>query len=436
MIIDKKMLSKIAICIMSLMFFLFNLLSDNYTEFSNILTAIYVFAIFVYLTYISRKNILLFIVFFFITYCNYSILYGRYINPEIAMINSVIESSYVDGLGINILLLFLTTILMFLKPIKKIEYDYGFLMNENRSNKLISWGAFLVIILIGIFFYTPAIDGGRAGYSPLYEYSTIFFIIGFYYSGKRRSITGKALVVLLILYTIRDFIGGHRVTGLQLMIILFVFFFAYRTNYRKVLLMGFAGIVLMNFVAVYRSTFMLSSTSIARSFNNLYEKMFAFDTAYYAYLASLTFIATKPLYPIVVRLGQFSDFIVSQILVGTVGESLYEISRKYYSHANGGILPIYFFYYLGWLGTIISGLLVTIYFNLIESVRTSTLGLKKVILVYVVATVPRWYLYSPNQLIRGVILLIIVYYIAHIVDTIIPKKQKNTVNAQIYQKID
>ena len=57
------------------------------------------------------------------------------------------------------------------------------------------------------------------------------------------------------------------------------------------------------------------------------------------------------------------------LVVGTVGESLYAISKKYYAHVNGGILPVYFYYYLGVLAAPISAALVAGYFNLIIASR-------------------------------------------------------------------
>lgn len=83
-------------------------------------------------------------------------------------INNVINSITIDGLGINIILLFMTIIFWGLKPINKLELAPNFLMAENRSNKIIDWRVIAIIILISLFFYTPAIGEVRAGYPPKY----------------------------------------------------------------------------------------------------------------------------------------------------------------------------------------------------------------------------------------------------------------------------
>ena len=418
-------ITKILLCSASLGLFLYNVISSDYTKSFNIVTGVYVLFLSICLMYKSRHNLLVFMVFSFIAYCNYSILYGRYIYPEIAYINTVITSVYIDGIGINALLLFMTTILVFLKPIQPVKQEYGYLMNEKHSNNLVSWELFIVIILIGMLFLHPNADGGKAGYSPLYEYSTIFFIMGFYYTGRRKNFTSIALVVLLFFFVARDFFGGNRVTGLQLMLIFFIYFFSHRIKYWQLVLLGVIGIVLMESVAVYRSSYILGSNTLATGISGLFANKFAFDTAFYAYLASLTFIATRSFYTFTERMGDFMNFLASQVVIGTVGDSLYVISRKHFFHANGGILPAYMFYYLGWLGSIVSGLIVAIYMNLFKTLKESSNGLKKVIVVWIVATVPRWYVYSPYQLIKGVIFLTIVYYATYFIDQIIPKKQRD-----------
>lgn len=426
---------KLFVLLFNIFLIIFNVAFENYGQGFNIIIALYVLTLSLYVTFKSRNNIAIFVMMLFISYCNYSILYGRYINPSIAQINKVIKSLHYDGVAINVMLLFITIIYFFLKPINKVDLSAGFLMSEKRSNRIITWGAMGIIVLISLLFYTPDIGNGRAGYSPMYEYSIVFFILGLYYSGKRNTYTVKIFTILLFLFVIRDFIGGHRVPGLQVLIVYFLFFVMHKTDYKKVTIISIAGIVFMNTIAIYRSSFILGDFSIINGFRNISEKMFAFDTAYYAYLASLTFVATKDIYSVIERGSQFIEFLSSQVIIGTVGESLYQISRKHFFHANGGILPIYLFYYIGWLGTLLTGILISFYINLIKSVNEHSPGLKKVLTVYIIATVPRWYLYSPNQLLRGVLLMTVAYWITTIINSIIPRRSISLKNNKVkYRK--
>ena len=422
--INKEDLVRLLIVPFNLILITINVVFENYSRNFNIMIAIYVLFISLFLMYKARKNIAIFIVVMFIAYCNYSILYGRYINPSIASINDVLRSTSVDGLAINIMLFFMTCIYFFLKPITKMDFSAGLLMSNESSNIIIAWGAIIIILIASIFSYTPATGDTRAGYSPLYEYSVIFFIVGLYFCGDKESYITKIYRIAMLLYVLRDFIGGHRVPGLQVLIVYFMFFAIQRKNYKQVTIAFLFGIILLNTLAIYRSSFSLHDFSIIAGLKNISKHMFAFNTAYFAYFASLTFIATREFFTMSARFSQFLEFLASQIVVGTVGESLYQISRRYFAHSNGGVLPIYLFYYIGWIGAFLSGKLVSFYLNLINSVDKKSSGIKKVIMVYVIATVPRWYLYSPNQLLRGVLLLSLVYLTAKYIDTKTPTKYK------------
>ncbi|MFZ7133080.1 MAG: hypothetical protein ACOWWR_12040 [Eubacteriales bacterium] len=428
--LKNQMILRLFVLLLNTFIIIFNVAFKNYSQQFNIIIAFYVLALSIYITFKSRNNIAIFIMMLFITYCNYSILYGRYINPSIAQINEVIRSTYYDGVAINVMLLFMTTIYCFLKPINKVDLSAGFLMSEKRTNRIITWGAMGIIVIISLLFYTPDIGNGRAGYSPIYEYSIIFFILGLYYSGKRSTYTVKVFIILLFLYVIRDFIGGHRVPGLQVLIVYFLFFIMHKIDYKKVIILSIIGIVIMSTLSIYRSSLILGDFSIISGFGNVSKNKFAFDTAYAAYLTSLTFVATKDLYSVIERAGHFFNFLASQLIIGTVGESIIQISRKHFFHVNGGVLPIYLFYYIGWIGTLLAGILVTFYLNFVKSVDEHSSGLKKVLTVYIVATVPRWYLYSPNQLLRGVLLMTIVYWITTIINSIIPRKSISIRNNQ------
>jgi hypothetical protein len=151
--------------------------------------------------------------------------------------------------------------------------------------------------------------------------------------------------------------------------------------------------------------------------------MFAFSTAYFAYFASLTFIAVKPIYPLIERIFQFKDFLVSQFVLGTVGESLDAISLRHYYHAHGGVLPIYLYYYLGWLGVSISGIVVGLYLRFMSLTKHKKSELKNIVAIYITSTVPRWYLYSPNQLIRGVMIMSLMYLAYSFIYSITQKRK-------------
>lgn len=73
-------------------------------------------------------------------------------------------------------------------------------------------------------------------------------------------------------------------------------------------------------------------------------------------------------------------------------------------------------------------MIVSFYLNIIKSVDAQSDGLNKVIMIYIIVMVPRWYLYNPNQLIREVLLLSLVYWIAVVVNSITSRKSDKHTN--------
>ena len=101
---------------------------------------------------------------------------------------------------------------------------------------------------------------------------------------------------------------------------------------------------------------------------------------------------------------------VSMIMPGTYGQSLYEISKEHYQHSNGGILPLYLYFYLGWMSIPITAVIISKYLNLISKLEEKRFKKYHVLIFsYIFVTAPRWILYSPNQLIRGVLLFSMVF---------------------------
>ena len=253
--------------------------------------------------------------------------------------------------------------------------------------------------------------GEQAGYSPQYEYSTVFFIIGLKYTGNSKFLT-TLLLLLACFYILFDFLGGQRSTGVQIaLIVVLMKFYKYLTP-KLVLTMVLSGMILTRLVATLRASLFMTDFTIGDILSSMTETMFASDTAGHAYYTSLTFVATMDIYPLITRLGQFGDFVTS-IFVSGADEGLAWICNRHFEHGFGGILGIYMYYYLGYLGTFLIACLVGFYYKMMMVTTSSLSQLNNwafIVCVYVAATTIRWYVYSPSQLLRGVLLLSLVYY--------------------------
>lgn len=370
------------------------------------------------LLWLSRKNVILFISTLLIAYSNYSIVVLRYFFPESLIINNSLQQY--DLVSIKIMVFFMSFLIGFIllknyrnenKTTSEKYIEDEFVLENSlfcdTGNSLIVAINIVALVLIWFFFFDFNI-GEKAGYSPLYEYSIVFFLFGFYYS-KNNKLGKRVLVALAIFYVLFDFLGGQRSTGVQILIVVAIMCFYKFLTVKRILALFGVGLLLLTMVGIFRGNFSLEDVSFVNIIDYLKKGAFGFSTAGFAYYTSLTFIGTMDFYSVFDRIVQFIQFLISQITVGTFGKPITALALEHFTHYYGGVLPIYFYYYLGWVGPVISAFIVSIYYNILRTVENKRSGFSMVVAIYVVVTTHRWYLYSPYQLLRGVFLVSLVY---------------------------
>lgn len=258
------------------------------SAFLNVLSA-------VLLGFLYRRSPFLFPVLALYSYVLYSILIGRYLHPGLAeKINSIIDYSY-DAEAI--ILVASTTLLLALllkNPATFKASDKMLSGNRSRRNFILSFVCLCIGVAIQLLFIDSAntVHGGRASYSSTYEYGVIFYIFAFYFAlGYPRSVL-LFIGLVALLFAFRDFSLGHRATGIQLILACYIFIFSKFYSWQRFLMACVGGTFLMAFVALYRGTWSYSESAFLL-LDSVTQKYFAFDTAYFAYVASLTFIAVR-----------------------------------------------------------------------------------------------------------------------------------------------
>lgn len=422
----KIFILRIVLCTISLLLFIYNYINSfNMSNGEIIFTAIMILILSVFDVLIFVKNWLLCIIFSCIAYFNYSILMANYILKINYTIFTSMSEEYVSKIGINILLLFMLVINISLpSKVKNNKFKKNYLINKQNQNTVLVIGISLVLILILIYgFSRPDIVGERGTPSQIYEYSLIFFIVGFYFSGNKK-FNIIILSIILVVFSLQNFFYGGRVTGLQLIICWFVMVYSYKVNLSKMIPLILVFFIVMSSIGLFRADFALSISSIEKVIQKIVNDRLTLDTAYSAYYTSLTFIKVEEFNNFSMRIDMFNKFILSMFVGGRMipNSSLAEYTRQFYFHYYGGVLPFFFHYYLGWIGVLISGGITGLYCRFINRIENDTKGVGKCVSVFLVCHVFRWYLYSPSGLIRGVGLTIVVYYIAYIFDLIIKRK--------------
>ncbi|MBR1764101.1 MAG: hypothetical protein IJ746_01770 [Ruminococcus sp.] len=377
--------------------------------------------------YRGRKNWYTLMMSVIILYYNYSICVAEYISVKKNTIFTSYAGSHIANEGIKILLIF--NILFFI-VINTVSKRSGFMRSnctiiyDNGNNNLIVLGLFILLVLIWIFgFGRPEHVGDRGSPSTYFEYAIILIIMGFYYSGSSKSkhllFTGVSFA-----YALLNFLYGGRATGVQVLLCLLLCAYIDKIDNKWLLIGGFLTFFAMSIIGSFRGSWSINTETVSSTWQSIINSKFTNDTAFSAYHTSMTFIDYLSLCSWSDRFYYFSRYLLYLPFGGSIYDSnLSQITRKYYTHYYGGVLPYYFYFYLGCIGIFL--LAVYLYF-LISSIIQGSNSNKpfwRCAGIYVTSTTFRWYIYSPSQITRGLLIFIVVFYGLHYFDKVSKNKQ-------------
>lgn len=379
----------------------------------------YLLALNVYLVVINRKCIYALIIFLFLLWSNYSIYFANYIYGVENLFTGWAYSEVAVS-GYKVVLIFTTVLCILVRNGSAIQNDERQksgnpkLLDNCQQGYIIFGYCYLILLtLLLIFgFKRPSESGERSDPSTFYEYSTIVFIVGFYFFGWNRVYKFCSLF-LLVLFALQNLLYGGRVTALQLFLLLFIVVYdGKKVPWGKLLPVLVIALAVFTLVGTMRANLEFTIKNLARSFLKSLNDGYVLDTAYSSYYTSLTFVKVESFVDVKQRLYMFYLFMLSMFLGGSIvkGSNLALFTRQFYTHYYGGVLPFFGQFYLGELGIVLLGFLVSFYINKMKNINSKTSGITRCVSLYITITMPRWYLYSPSQLIRGVFLLIIIYY--------------------------
>lgn len=362
-----------------------------------------------------RNDWYLLVIFSVVVYCNYSICVANYLSKDIVNYFVGYAGSTIGASGVNILAFFSFALFIAAPKTNKNDKKIRSIIKNNRKNPVIVIGLSVLLVLIWYYGYTrPEIPGERGSPSALYEYSIIFFIISLYYSGRDRVLI-IVNVCLAAAFAIQNFIYGGRITGIQIIIAfamgLLIDKFSLKTIIPSVCLL----FIIMSGIGEVRANILLYGINFRNIIRSLFAEHFALDTAYSSYFTSMTFLEVLRKLSVGQRLHLFVRWALSMLLGGSVQDSnLAEYTRQFIFHYYGGILPFFGWFYLGVLGVVALAAYLRLLFVKIKSCNCDSNGLIRCVSIYVCSTSLRWYLYSPSQLFRSVMLLCLVYGAADI----------------------
>ena len=366
----------------------------------------------------TKNNQFLFFMELSLAYFNFSVIISKYIGSGTSTGSSVWHQLMFDntmGIGLSCMVIFITTLGLILNSnIKKLDSEIYKKQELNTSNSILLIICLIVTFVTFDYMFTNMIITNR----KIYEYCIIFFVLGFYFAKNNKLFSIWLFIVMIISFLDNSSTGG-RVVTLQPLIAWYYINYFEKINSKKMLLIVIVGILGMTAMGMYGDILDrrgdISVLNIQYVSEIFFNRKFTNDTSIMAYWAGLTVIETSNYFSIQSRLINFLEFMIPHSLFGSTIYSTYKLpislSRVYYLHYNGGMLFSYFYYWLWYFGVAFIGTYVSKIFNKISKLKLESSDLYKIVCIYWISTLPRWYLYEPTTLFRGTLLIMLAYLI-------------------------
>lgn len=375
----------------------------------------------------TRNNVILFVISFVIAYSNYS---AGLVNtfPPYYGYETIYSSAPVSALGMSLLLLFVSSLLVFMPTAIKPVGDIGVFDRwkdvRYSSILVIAVAAALMIIFVTCSSGFAVGSTGRADNNSIFEYAYILFIFGFMIAGQDKTLRTIMLAVAM-LYLAQVFLGGNRASGLAIVLLLFVLFFANKVNWLKLipyLLLGFLMLVSLGY---FRSSDTFFLFRLFDALNTLCKTGGVWDTASYAFHQSIAFLRLDEVIGLDEKIYLIKQWIISWFIgSGAVPDSaLATYCQALYPGMGGGFLPLYAYFYFGLPGVLVASGLIAWLFKKISLLCDTKSDLMFCISLSVSTTCCRWYIYSPAPLTSSVFFISIVYIFLQL---FLVKKPHNT----------
>lgn len=367
-----------------------------------------------HVAYKYRNHASLYIALLFVVYSTYSIWVAIYLCPELrpAFFNQFYDQSVYKE-GMQCIYIFASFLWIFVHSGK---YTKGNVFQKNNqiesvdtANAIVSIGCAVIAIIIILTNFTYGGIEKRSEGTTIYEYKIILYIIGMLYSGHSKFL--KSIWICMTVFACAlTFAGGNRADAIPL-IIAVIFYYFNKLDYKVTTALVAVGVVLMVAVGSVRQEIVYGGIDLGHIINRIWKEKLTFDTAYWAYIPAIASIEvvkqTSYMERLRVLVGQFI------YIVGGGRYSGYKLEfyvKQFYNHVNGFVSPVYFYFWFGIGGAVLFAGMVYGYLRAICKNQKIHYEDKKkkinnMISAYFIAMVPRWYLYDPLSLMRGVMIM-------------------------------
>lgn len=367
----------------------------------------------IYMLIKYRNNKLMLITLLMIFYFNYSVAIIKYIGEPAELLQGIYNqlNNYEKTMHIGIIsqIVFLSIVNIILETnikIKKIQIPRLDIINIHKKKLVIIMQVALVIVLL--FHLILKIDYN----TTIFEYSLFLFVFAFYFSKDNRKGI-RITELILLLFCVYSILCGERIAVLQFIIVDFAMNYMEKLSVKNIIILICLGIVFFTIAGLY-GDFLdykmdFSNLNFKYIINTFKERRFALDTSVSAYFSGLSMIDLRPKFSITERVGDLIIYLTKYTVLGSKANytTLDMQMLKYQINYGGGFLTSYFYFWAGWLGVIGISVYVGLLFkNINNKPKNDYLNMLVIVLI---STLPRWFLYVPTFLFRGLILFSILY---------------------------
>lgn len=257
------------------------------------------------------------------------------------------------------------------------------------------------------------ISGSNNG-SALYEYFYIFFLLAYIFSGKRK-INITVLILMAFIYITKSLLYGGRIEVIQLFILIFILFFDNQISTKKMLLIMILGYLFMLLIGNFRSNLSFNFDSVLELLGYNIEKNRIISNegdVFYSstvILSSITNNIASQNYRIVSAVYWMIRLFVPSSFIPQIYNVVPYLQKVYTQCGGGGLYSSFIYFYFGYFGLIIIGIIISNLFNRI-SIKNNIYW--KTFLILFITMLPRWYAYSSESFFKipiyGVICLIVI----------------------------
>lgn len=349
-----------------------------------------------------RKDIKLVLLVIPITYANYSIAIGEFLKQNLQVsLNSIRFIEYEAYINVLLMITIFTFVFsIFIRPNK------NNVVFEVKNNWLIFYTLSLLVFLINIIFFdrTPSTTYIVRG-SPLQGYTFLLILFMYYFSGKRRF---RIFIILLLTFLIalQSLYFGNRGALISIVIVVLLTVFKNKLSFNNIIIFSFIGIVFLSIIGTTRSG-QSATFEISDYIESFRENYFVQDTSVYAFNSSVTHYVAASFYDSIDKVKSFIAFIFSIFIGGNTGFTNYgnvtNLSNAVVNNLGGGLITTHFYFWFGWLGVL---LIPYILAYLINKFNKNNSDKYQLTVISLAATSSTWYLYSPLQFFRIIIVFI------------------------------